>query len=374
MKTSDKGLLAIAREEAVVLGSYKDSGGVWTIGIGHTASAGAPKPSPGMKLSLHEVIELFRHDIVKYEAGVNKAVKVALAQHEFDALVSFHYNTGAIARASLTKALNKGDRAKAAANFMAWTHDNGRVVKGLVDRRARERAMFESGDYGNVATVPVFDKFPGKARIVSTKTIFEPSTDEPIAPDDAAPHGGASVEIEVVQRRLVALGYVQVGKIDGLWGGMTRGAIAAFKNDRHLTGPALIDQELLDELQEAENEGWRRPISTERRNADAEELGPKLPEVRKSDTAQRVSWWTSLATAIGAVVTAITKSLGDAVSWLEPLKGLVDGVPWPVWVGLAFGGAVLIGFVAKKSGEAKDAAVDAYREGARVEGADRLGG
>ena len=56
----------------------------------------------------------------RYEAAVLRAVKVPLEPHEFDALVSFHYNTGGIAKAALTRHLNAGDRAAAATAFMAW--------------------------------------------------------------------------------------------------------------------------------------------------------------------------------------------------------------------------------------------------------------
>ena len=45
---------------------------------------------------------------------------VPLAPHEFDALVSFHYNTGAIARAALTGAFNAGDRAKSSRSLAAF--------------------------------------------------------------------------------------------------------------------------------------------------------------------------------------------------------------------------------------------------------------
>ena len=69
---------------------------------------------------IREALRLFRADLARYEAEVLRAVTVPLAPHEFDALVSFHYNTGAIARAALTRALNAGDRAGAGAAFMNW--------------------------------------------------------------------------------------------------------------------------------------------------------------------------------------------------------------------------------------------------------------
>src|SRR5437762_90587 len=103
MKTSTKGLIALMNREAVVLKTYRDTKGILTIGVGHTAAAGDPKPEAGLIISLAQALDIFRRDIAKYEAGVNAAVKVPLQQHEFDALVSFHFNTGAIGKATLTK-------------------------------------------------------------------------------------------------------------------------------------------------------------------------------------------------------------------------------------------------------------------------------
>ena len=188
MKTSTRGLLALIKHEGVVLSAYRDSTGVWTIGVGHTAAAGAPNPKPGLQITLERAVGLFRQGIRKYEAGVNQAVKVPLKQHEFDALVSFHFNTGAIARAAITRHLNAGDRQKAAAAFMNWTMAGGK--RGvLADRRSAERTMFARGDYGNIASVLVYDRYPGPARTVSTAGLLgnsliaaPPKSSHPSAP------------------------------------------------------------------------------------------------------------------------------------------------------------------------------------------------
>jgi hypothetical protein len=45
MRTTERGLLALARHEGVVPAPYLDVKGVWTFGIGHTAEAGAPDPA-----------------------------------------------------------------------------------------------------------------------------------------------------------------------------------------------------------------------------------------------------------------------------------------------------------------------------------------
>ena len=149
MKTSDAGIFALALHEGIVPGPYRDSVGVWTYGIGHTLGAGYPDPSKmqrgmptNLDAALRDVFDLFRRDVAKYEAAVNRAVKVKVTQAQFDALVSFHYNTGAIAKASLVKRLNAGDAIGAAAGFMAW-----KKPAEIIPRRKAEQALFASGVY-----------------------------------------------------------------------------------------------------------------------------------------------------------------------------------------------------------------------------------
>jgi lysozyme len=157
MRTSDRGLLALARHEGVVPAPYLDVAGVWTYGIGHTAAAGAPDPARmprGMPVDLDagvaQAFRLFRADLARYEAEVLRAVTVPLEPHEFDALVSFHYNTGAIARAALTRALNRGDLAGAGAAFMNWLKP-----ASLRQRREAERDLFLHDRYPEGA-IPVW--------------------------------------------------------------------------------------------------------------------------------------------------------------------------------------------------------------------------
>jgi lysozyme len=157
MHTTDRGLLALVRHEGIVPGPYLDVKQVWTFGIGHTAAAGPPDPARmprGMPADLdagiREAFRLFRTDLAAYEAEVLRAVKVPLAPHEFDALVSFHYNTGAIARATLTKLLNAGNRAAAADAFLNW-----RRPEAIITRREAERDLFRHGRYPG-GTIPVW--------------------------------------------------------------------------------------------------------------------------------------------------------------------------------------------------------------------------
>jgi lysozyme len=157
MQTTDRGLLALIRHEGIVPGPYLDVKNVWTFGIGHTAAAGPPDPArmprgmPGdLDAGIREAFRLFRTDLSTYQAEVLRAVKVPLAPHEFDALVSFHYNTGAIARATLTKALNAGNRVAAADAFLNW-----RRPPSIIPRREAERDLFARGIYPT-GSIPVW--------------------------------------------------------------------------------------------------------------------------------------------------------------------------------------------------------------------------
>ncbi|MFN3855084.1 MAG: lysozyme [Phreatobacter sp.] len=136
-------------------GPYLDVKTVWTFGIGHTVAAGPPDPAQmprGMPADLdagiREAFRLFRADLAAYEAEVRRVVKVPLAPHEFDALVSFHYNTGGIAKATLTKALNAGNRVAAADAFLNW-----RRPASIIPRREAERDLFRHGRYPG-GTIP----------------------------------------------------------------------------------------------------------------------------------------------------------------------------------------------------------------------------
>lgn len=145
MNLSRDGAMELAGHEGIVLSRYKDSVGVWTLGIGHTRGAGAPDPETFLgELAIADAFTLFEKDAKKYVDAVNAAVRVPVTQTQFDALVSFHFNTGAIGRASLVQKLNAGDIAGAAEGFMAWNKP-----PEVIGRRTKERDLFKSGKYAN---------------------------------------------------------------------------------------------------------------------------------------------------------------------------------------------------------------------------------
>ncbi len=158
MKTSLKGVLEIAEHEGIVPAPYLDSRGIPTYGVGHTASAGKPNPAhmpKGMPKDLEkgvvDALRVFQKDLAKYEKRVNDAIKVPLKQHQFDALVSFDFNTGGIHRAKLTRAINARD-VNASRHFFGWM----RPAEIRKRRRAEER-LFRTGEYDhNGNTIPVW--------------------------------------------------------------------------------------------------------------------------------------------------------------------------------------------------------------------------
>lgn len=170
VKTSLRGICAMLAEEAIVLSAYNDGTGTLTVGAGHTAAAGPPTPRSGMTISLTEAINIFRNDLTKTEVQVDKAVSAVLSQHQFDALVSWHFNTGQIAKATLTRKLNAGDVAGAASEFAHWNKSKGKVLEGLISRRERETAIFLKGDYGE-PKIRVIDSKGGREEIFTADQI-----------------------------------------------------------------------------------------------------------------------------------------------------------------------------------------------------------
>ena len=147
MKTSDTGIALICAFEGLELAAYPDpgSGGEpWTIGYGHTRGV-----KPGDTCTQEQATEWLREDLRFAEAAVDHLVKVALDQHQFDALVSFTFNVGqgAFGQSTMLRLLNAGDVAGAAKQFGRWNMAGSRVLPGLTRRRAAEAKLFTTGQY-----------------------------------------------------------------------------------------------------------------------------------------------------------------------------------------------------------------------------------
>lgn len=144
MQISFNGIMLLQDLEGFRDKAYQDSAGVWTIGFGSTRMNGIPVKE-GDTCTKQEAEHQLYSDLSWAQTCVNQNVHVALRQNQFDALVCFVYNIGADAfqKSTLLKMLNLQCYDLAASEFDRWNRAGGKVIPGLVNRRAKEKAVFE---------------------------------------------------------------------------------------------------------------------------------------------------------------------------------------------------------------------------------------
>ncbi len=143
MKTSDNGRAFIEAFEGLFLHDYDDGTGVITIGYGHTNLAGVPpKVFRGQVITKTMADVILAADLTAVEEDVYRFIKVPMTQPQFDALVSFHFNTGALGKSSIDDKINAGNPAGAMNTLLQYDHAGGRQMAGLTRRRQAERLMF----------------------------------------------------------------------------------------------------------------------------------------------------------------------------------------------------------------------------------------
>lgn len=152
-RLSKRTLAELVSHEGVVREAYKDSKGIWTWGIGVTNSSGhnvlryKDNPQP-----LSRVFEVFEWLVrTRYLPAVEKAFTRPLSEEQLAAALSFHYNTGAIGRATWVKEFNAGNDAKAKASFMNWSSP-----REIIPRRKKERDLFFDGTWSSDGTALVY--------------------------------------------------------------------------------------------------------------------------------------------------------------------------------------------------------------------------
>ena len=138
LATSQIGIDLIKVFEGCRLQAYVCSAGVLTIGYGHTG----PEVTAGLEITSAEAEGFLVEDLKRFENAVNRCVKVALTQNEFDAIVSFAFNVGASAleHSTFCKRMNAGQN-KAQCfkeEFPKWVNGSNGPLPGLVRRRDAE--------------------------------------------------------------------------------------------------------------------------------------------------------------------------------------------------------------------------------------------
>lgn len=142
---SAAGIAGLLAHEGSVPEVYLDPVGIPTACVGHTATVS--RADVGRPVSAEVCARLLAEDVAWAERAVREDVAVTLSQEQFDALVSFVFNVGprAFEQSTMLRKLNVGDCWGAAAEFPRWNKAKGRVLPGLVKRRADERRAFETG-------------------------------------------------------------------------------------------------------------------------------------------------------------------------------------------------------------------------------------
>lgn len=149
MKIGQKGLQLIKDFEGWYSKPYLDPIGIPTIGYGFTYYLPSRR-RVGMQdipLTREEGDRMLTDILTYYENDVLRLVMKPLKQSQFDALVSFTYNLGAtnLGKSTLLKRINQDPNDKRIADeFMKWDKAGGKVLPGLVRRRAAEAKLYFS--------------------------------------------------------------------------------------------------------------------------------------------------------------------------------------------------------------------------------------
>ena len=153
MKISENGLRLIQEFESFVSTPYQDSARVWTIGYGSTYYPNGKKVTGRDKPITREYAETIQRNVIKndFEPVINELLKNEIekgfiTQNMFDAIISLTYNIGVngFKRSSVLRLLKQGDKQNAADAFLLWNMAGGKVLRGLVKRREKERKLFLS--------------------------------------------------------------------------------------------------------------------------------------------------------------------------------------------------------------------------------------
>ena len=156
MQTSIKAIELIKHHEGVRFKPYLCPARLHTVGVGHVMypdqaklpldqrSSVMLKPEDNREFTKEEIDAILRHDLDRFERGVERFCPVPLAQGQFDALVSFAFNVGlgTLQRSTLRQKILRGDMEGAAEEFLKYCMAGGKILKGLQNRRKDERALF----------------------------------------------------------------------------------------------------------------------------------------------------------------------------------------------------------------------------------------
>ena len=159
----------ILQHEGLAREAYRDSVGVWTWSVGITDASGHKvaryRDNPQ---TIERCLEVF---VWLLETRYLPAVLAAFGtfepeEHQLAGALSFHYNTGAISRASWLKRFLDGDTEAARAAVLDW-----RRPPEILSRRRRERDLFFDAKWSGDGRVAVYEVAKPGYRSVRPKRV-----------------------------------------------------------------------------------------------------------------------------------------------------------------------------------------------------------
>jgi len=142
-KTTETGLSLIKDFEGLSLKAYQCPAGILTIGYGHTG----PELKKGSYINKTQADALLIADCVRFEKYINKTIVRLLRWYEFDALVSFTFNTGFRLKGQLKQSIDEGNTKTAVYLLMRFNKAGAQILSGLTKRRKAETILYEKGLY-----------------------------------------------------------------------------------------------------------------------------------------------------------------------------------------------------------------------------------
>lgn len=161
MKMNDEGRNLIRQFEGCRTRAYRDAVGVWTVGYGHTSMAGSPSVAAATRVTRARAEAILDRDLERFCGEVASLIRTPLNDNQFSALVCFAFNVGVgnFRKSSVLAAVNGGDLASVPRRLALWVKAGGRMLPGLVKRRAAEAALFMAAEEGEDAA-PVNTRRP----------------------------------------------------------------------------------------------------------------------------------------------------------------------------------------------------------------------
>ena len=174
----------VQAHEGCRLDAYQDSALVWTIGYGHTGKA----VHPGLRISQRQADIFLKEDLATAAArlaGVVKPEAIArLSEGQYAALLSFVFNLGANRSWTIWKRVEAGALDEVPAQMARFVYAGGRKLKGLVNRRNAEIALWHED---------AADETPPSSFVRVEETPPAPAPSPPMQATSLAMKAGAGV-------------------------------------------------------------------------------------------------------------------------------------------------------------------------------------